>query len=77
MAEKQKILDCLSTDGKFLVVIGKTTVSIECRGDRPGYNIVVLEAEIEPRRWLYRTKRVAIERFEEQVLHYRNRRSKR
>lgn len=75
IVEKSKILDGLAKDGKFSVTSGKTTVSIEARDGR--HEILVSEPGMEPRQWLYRSSKVAVDRFEEQVLHYRNRRNKR
>jgi hypothetical protein len=67
--DKAKIVAELAEVGKVVITIRKTSICIEVRNDR--YEISVLETGLAPRKWLYRTKRVAIDRFEEQVLHYR------
>jgi hypothetical protein len=69
MAGKGKIRETLDKAGKVAVTIGSTTVTIERRDDR--YEISVKEKDAAPSQWLYRSKTIAIDRFEEQVSHYR------
>jgi hypothetical protein len=64
-----KIREALDNLGKMTTAVGGTIVTIERRDDR--YEISVSEKGASPSQWLYRSREIAIDRFEEQVAHYR------
>jgi hypothetical protein len=61
--------DELDRVGQVSVTIGTTLITIEKRDDC--YEILVKESDARPFQWLYRNREIAIDRFEEQVAHYR------
>jgi hypothetical protein len=62
-------IDELDKTGRVSVTVGATLITIE--NVEGCYEILVKEADLTPFQWLYRDKTIAIDRFEEQVSHYR------
>lgn len=67
--EKIKLKEALAESGRFSISVNGTVISIERRGKR--LEISVKENGSGDSQWLYRDTTIAIDRFAEQVSHYR------
>lgn len=66
---RAQIRALLDKDGLLTAVVNKVSVKIEKRGEK--YEITVVEPGENPSYWVYRSKGIALDRYEEQLANYR------